>query len=266
MTDYIEVLMGRSPKLAGLCQKVEERHMPDAYASKWATYGVHSVFFCGDRVAYQSEILLGAGITQKMLVSLWDGAGAAYLLHFLIHGPEDRFDRKVWKIIGVEPDYSAKIYTPMDFYLKFVWRAASELERRLLCLDAEEICNTAAANAKYVKGRTDLSVYPAFAPDLSGVDTSLTIKDIVERVAGLSDGFCRKLPYELRGEAKYCIERAKQLRGKVVVSEHPDARVCIFSNGERIFGEVLQASEVGGLLPYDIARMRRILQHDVCHD
>lgn len=263
MTDYIDVLMGRSPKLAALCQQVEEEYMPDERSSKWATYGIHSVFLCGSRIAYQSEILLGVGITECSPIALWEGAGTAYLLHFLIHGPEDKYDRKVWKIIGVEPDYGAKIYTPMDFYVKFVWKSAGELEKKLLATNVRQICRLTMQNAKYVTGKTDFSVYPAFAPELNGANPKLAITDVVGKVANIGVEDCKRLPVEIRGEARYCIGRAKQFQSKLAVSNHPDPRVSVFSKGEHIFDETLLASEVGGLIPYDIARMRRILiQYD----
>lgn len=263
MTEYIDVLMGRSPKLADLCLQVEEEYMSDVHTSKWATYGIHSVFLCGDRIAYQAEILLGVGITECSPIALWEGAGTAYLLHFLIYGPEDKFDRKVWKIIGVEPDYKANIYTPMDFYVKFVWKAAGELEKKLLTSDIRSICRLTMQNSKYVSGKTDFSVYPAFAPELKGANPGLTISEVVQRMSELSTEDCKKLPLETRGEARYCIGRAKQVKDKLIVSTHSDARVSVFSRGEHIFDETLLATEVGGLLPYDIARMRRILgQYD----
>lgn len=260
MTDYIEVLSGRSPKLADLCLQVEKEFMSDALSSKWATFGIHSVFLCKDRIAYQSEILLGAGVSDYKTISLWTDAGLAYLLYWLIYGPEDKYDRKVWKIVGTEPDYKAKIYTPMDLYVKFIWKSASELEAKLLDSDITHICTTSMKNAKYVSGKTDMSVYPAFAPDLSGIDLSKTITETVSAVADLTDDDVKKLPLEIRGEAKYCIRKAQQINGKVAVSTHPDARVSIYGNGEHIFDETLCAVSLDGLLPYDIARMRRILE------
>lgn len=261
MTDYIDVLSGRSPKLADLCLQVEKEFMSDALASKWATFGIHSVFLCKDRIAYQSEILLGAGITEYSTVSLWEGAGLTYLLYFLIHGPEDKYDRKVWKIIGVEPDYKAKIYTPMDLYVKFIWKSASELEDALLSCDTDKVCLTSMKNAKYVSGKTDFSVYPAFAPDLSGVNLSKTITEVVRGVANLTEDDSKKLPLEIRGEGRYCIHKAQQVQEKIAVSTHPDARVSIYSNGEHIFDETLCAVNTDGMLPFDISRMRRLLVH-----
>lgn len=260
MTDYIEVLSGRSPKLADLCLRVEKEFMSDALSSKWATFGIHSVFLCKDRIAYQSEILLGAGITDYKTISLWEGAGLSYLLYWLIHGPEDKYDRKVWKIVGTEPDYKAKIYTPMDLYVKFIWKSASELEDKLLDSDIEHICTTSMKNAKYVSGKTDMNVYPAFAPDLSGIDLTKCITEVVSATVDLRDEDIKKLPLETRGEAKYCVRKAQQIHGKVAVSNHPDPRVSVYGNGEHIFDEILCAVSLDGLLPYDISRMRRILE------
>lgn len=261
MTDYVDVLSGKSPKLADLCLRVEEEYMSDVSTSKWATYGIHSVFLCKGRMAYQSEILLGAGITDYSTVSLWEGAGAAYLLHFLIYGPEDRFDRKVWKIVNVEPVYDAKIYTPIDFYIKFIWKSSEVLESLLLNADIDSICKVAMRHSKYVTGKVDFSVYPAFAPDLTGISLDRTITECVERVAGFSEKECGKhLPKEEWGVARYCIARAKKLCDKRFVSTISDGRVKIFSGGEHIFDEVILPNEAMTTIPYDVARIRRLAE------
>lgn len=260
MTEYLEVLSGLSPKLTDLCLRIQKEYMQDACSSKWATFGIHSIFLCKDRIAYQSEILLGVGITDYATISLWEGAGICYLLYFLIYGPEDKFDRKVWKIINVKPDYGKSVFRPMDFYVKFVYKTIEELENVLLKYDVDTACKVTMQRAKYVKAKDDFSTYPAFAPDLSETDLSVSITDCINAVAHADSGVSKNFPRELWGEWRYCSGRAEQLCSKSIISVHKDPRVLLFSKGERIFDEALSVGSATGILPYDVARIRRIYQ------
>ena len=266
MTEYLDVLQGKSTKLFELCCHVEKEYMTDKYASKWATYGIHSVFMSGNRFSYQSELLLGIGVTNYQVLSLWDGAGITYLLYFLIHGPLDKFDRNAWKIIGETPDYSKKVYQPMDTYVQFVWRTSEKLEEIFEKSDVDTACRMAMLRAKYVVERADMSIYPAFAPELTEFDLRWTISDCVSVISELTEEDVKKFPLEMRGECRYCIRRAKALNGKLPIYTGEDMRVSIFDRGEKIFKEALIINERTASLPYDISRMRRLVKQYGCRN
>ena len=262
MPDYIEVLEPKSKKLAELCTYVKDKYMSDSGVAKWATYGMQSVFVVNNRMAYQAEILLGVGITGWRVLSLWDNAELAYLLYFLIYGPLDKFDRIAWKIVGKTPDYSKTIMAPLDTYVKFIYTdgVGSLLEEWLLGCDVDTVCRQTMQCAKYVVAKAGLNTYAAFAPEVDGLNLNLSITDCIETLCDANlEEYAKKFPKEMYGEIRYCLRRAEKLKDKLTIVSHSDPRVSIFGKGERMFDEVLSFNDKIGGVPYDIARMRRIL-------
>ena len=260
-----EYLDCKSKKLADLCRYVRGTYMKDAGLSRWATYGMQSVFVVNNRMAYQAEILLGVGITGWRVLSLWDNAELAYLLYFLIYGPLDKFDRIVWKIIGRAPSYTKKnlaMLSVYDTYCEFVYAdgVCDILEEKLLNCDVDAVCRQTMQCAKYVVAKAGLNTYAAFAPEVDGLNLNLSITDCIETLCDANlEEYAKKFPKEMYGEIRYCLRRAEKLKDKLTIVSHSDPRVSIFGKGERMFNEVLSFNDKIGGVPYDIARMRRIL-------